>query len=405
MEKPVQSKKEHPRIMVVYGTRPEAIKMAPIVRALQNDPRFTVTVVTTGQHREMLDQVHQDFGITPDYDLNIHRDGQTLTDITVRILQDVPPIIEREQPDAVLVQGDTSTTFASGLAAFYAGVPVIHAEAGLRTGNLRSPFPEEMNRRVTTHMSDLHLTPTSRAKQNLLHEHVHPTQIVVTGNTVIDALALVVAAKPEIEDPELQQHLAKDQPVILVTAHRRESWGEPLKAVGRAIAQIAEAFPQHTVVFPMHRNPLVRGAILPHIQDYSNVYVCEPLPYAQFCALLDRSTLIITDSGGVQEEAPFLGKPVLVMRDTTERPEGVTAGTVKLVGTDENRIVREVTRLLTDREAYLEMSRALNPYGDGKAAIRTVQALARFFGIGDDVEEFDDGLAHIDNGSVDNNGA
>lgn len=375
-------------VMAVYGTRPEGIKMAPIVLALQNDPRFRVRVVVTGQHREMLDQVNQNFGIVPDHDLNIHSPGQTLTQISARTLEGLTRILQTERPDAVLVQGDTTTSFVGALAAFYSEIPVVHTEAGLRTGNKSSPFPEEINRRLTGQIASLHLAPTAESRENLLRENVAAADIVVTGNSVIDALLVTVAAQPRIDDAALVQRLDRGHPVVLVTAHRRESWGEPLKSVGRAIAALARRHPDHDFIFPAHRNPLVRESIGPAIEGCENVMMIEPLPYAQFCALMERSKIILTDSGGVQEEGPSLGKPVLVMRETTERPEAVDAGTVKLVGTDKNTIAREVSTLISNPLAYERMSRALNPYGDGRAAERTVHALARHFGMGDAVEEF-----------------
>ena len=375
-------------IMAIYGTRPEGIKMAPLVLALRDDPRFEVRVVVTGQHREMLDQVNQNFGIVPDSDLDIHAPGQSLMQISNRTLEGLTEVLKKDRPDAVLVQGDTSTTFVGALAAFYAEIPVVHTEAGLRTGNKYSPFPEEINRRLTGQIASLHLAPTAASRDNLLKENIDPSTIVVTGNSVIDALLITVASQPRIENPELAQRLAEGRPVVLVTAHRRESWGEPLEAVGRAIAALARQHPDHDFVFPAHRNPLVRDAIRPAIQDLKNVLMTEPLPYAQFCALLERASIILTDSGGVQEEGPSLGKPVLVMRETTERPEAVVAGAVKLVGTDEEVIVREVSTLITDQDEYSRMARALNPYGDGRAAERTVRALARHFGFDDLVEEF-----------------
>ncbi|ALU39665.1 UDP-N-acetyl glucosamine 2-epimerase [Kocuria flava] len=375
-------------IMAIYGTRPEGIKMAPLVLALRDDPRFEVRVVVTGQHREMLDQVNQNFGITPDGDLDIHAPGQSLTQISNRTLEGLTEVLQKDRPDAVLVQGDTSTTFVGALAAFYAEIPVVHTEAGLRTGNKYSPFPEEINRRLTGQIASLHLAPTAASRENLLKENIDASSIVVTGNSVIDALLITVASQPRIEDSDLAARLAKGRPVILVTAHRRESWGEPLRAVGRAIAALARQHPDHDFVFPAHRNPLVRDAIQPAIQDLTNVLMTEPLPYAQFCALLERASIVLTDSGGVQEEGPSLGKPVLVMRETTERPEAVAAGAVKLVGTDEETIVREVSTLITDQAEYSRMARALNPYGDGRAAERTVRALARHFGFDDLVDEF-----------------
>ncbi|MGB5952664.1 MAG: UDP-N-acetylglucosamine 2-epimerase (non-hydrolyzing) [Ornithinimicrobium sp.] len=375
-------------VMAIYGTRPEAIKMAPLVLALREDPRFAVRVVVTGQHREMLDQVNTVFGIVPDVDLDIHAAGQTLSQITTRTLEGLSAVLTDERPDAVLVQGDTSTTFVGALAAFYAGVPVVHTEAGLRTGNPTSPFPEEINRRLTAQMATLHLAPTATSRANLIAENVHPDTIVVTGNSVIDALLLTVSTEPQVSNPELATFLGRGRPMVLVTAHRRESWGEPLRQVGAALARLAATYPQVDFVFPAHRNPLVREAIVPQVHECANVLVTEPAPYAEFCALLERAHLILTDSGGVQEEGPSLGKPVLVMRDTTERPEAVTAGTVRLIGTGEQDIVDAVTELLTDDASYVAMAHALNPYGDGQAAHRTVQALARHFGRGTGVDEF-----------------
>ncbi len=381
-------------VMAIYGTRPEAIKMAPLVLALRDDPRFEVRVVVTGQHREMLDQVNTVFGIKPDVDLNIHAAGQTLSQITTRTLEGLSSVLADDRPDAVLVQGDTSTTFVGALAAFYAGVPVVHTEAGLRTGDPTSPFPEEINRRLTAQMATVHLAPTATSRENLLAENVHPDSIVVTGNSVIDALLLTVGTQPQVSDAELAAFLGRGRPMVLVTAHRRESWGEPLRQVGAALARLAAAYPNVDFVFPAHRNPLVREAIVPQVQEVSNVLITEPAPYAEFCALLERSHLILTDSGGVQEEGPSLGKPVLVMRDTTERPEAVEAGTVRLIGTDEQSVVDAVSELLDDASAYGAMAHALNPYGDGQAARRTVQALARHFGIGIELDEFsaDDGI-------------
>lgn len=388
LPRPREGRTVRPTVMVIYGTRPEAIKMAPLVLALQEDRRFRVRVAVSGQHREMLDQVNAAFGITPDVDLDVHSPGQTLSEVTTRALSGLGRVLDKERPDAVLVQGDTTTTFVGALAAFYAGAAVVHTEAGLRTGNPRSPFPEELNRRLTSQLADLHLAPTWASRANLLAENVDPDRIVVTGNSVIDALLITVSRRPTITDPELSDRLSAGRPVVLVTAHRRESWGEGLRQVGRALSRLARRYPGHDFVFPAHRNPLVREAIVPQVVGRSNVLVCEPLPYAEFCALMERSTLILTDSGGVQEEGPALGKPVLVMRDTTERPEAVEAGTVQLVGTDEDVVCAEVSRLLDDRTAYEHMSRAMNPYGDGRAAERHVQALARYFGLGTDVSEF-----------------
>jgi UDP-N-acetylglucosamine 2-epimerase (non-hydrolysing) len=376
------------RVMVIYGTRPEAIKVAPLIKALDESTHFTPLVTVTAQHRSMLDQVNEVFGIKPEFDLDIHCPGQTLTDITTRALCGVQAVLTEEKPDAVVVQGDTTTVFAAALAAFYEQIPVVHLEAGLRTGNPYSPYPEEINRRLATRLAALHLAPTATSRSNLLAENVPPGTIAVTGNTVIDALLWTVGRQGDYGDPVLDGLDRTTAPVLLVTAHRRESWGAPMRAIGRALARLACGHPDLRIVFPIHRNPLVREAIMPAIQDLPNVTVTEPLPYGGFARLLNRAAVILTDSGGVQEEAPSLGKPVLVMRDTTERPEAVQAGTVKLVGTDEDLIVDMVGRLLTDADAYASMANAVNPYGDGRAAGRAVAALAHHFGLGPAPEEF-----------------
>lgn len=377
------------RVMAVYGTRPEAVKMAPLVLALREDPRFRVHVTVTGQHREMLDQVNAAFGIVPDTDLDIHTPGQSLPEITARATLGLTRELSVVRPDAVLVQGDTSTTFVAALNAFYAKVPVVHAEAGLRTNDPSSPFPEEINRRLTTQLSSLHLAPTDRSRVNLLTEGIRGDTIFVTGNSVIDALHLTLNLNPGFDNPVLAQRLAAGRPVVLVTVHRRESWGEPLRQVGRALARLARAHPHYDIVFPMHQNPTVREAIIPQVQDCPNVILTEPLPYPEFCALLERADILLSDSGGIQEEGPSLGKPVLVMRDTTERPEALEAGTVALIGTSEDRVVQAVSELIEDRGAYDRMAQVLNPYGDGRAAERTVDAIAQHFGVGFGVDEFD----------------
>jgi UDP-N-acetylglucosamine 2-epimerase (non-hydrolysing) len=374
--------------MVIYGTRPEAVKVAPLIHALVASPTFTPVVAVTAQHRSMLDQVNAVFGIEPEFDLDIHQPGQTLTDITTRALSGVQQLLARQRPDAIVVQGDTTTVFAAALAAFYEQIPVVHLEAGLRTGNPYSPFPEEINRRLATQLTTLHLAPTATSRANLIRENVDPAAIVVTGNTVIDALLWTVSRQFTYGDEALTDLDVTNAPVLLVTAHRRESWGAPMRAIGRALARIAELHSDLRIVFPIHRNPLVREAIMPAIRGLSNVDVVEPLPYGGFSRLLNRASLILTDSGGVQEEGPSLGKPVLVMRDTTERPEAVEAGTVELVGTDENRIVATVDRLLTDPVAYGAMANATNPYGDGRAAERAVAALAHHFRLGPPAAEF-----------------
>jgi UDP-N-acetylglucosamine 2-epimerase (non-hydrolysing) len=360
------------RIMVVFGTRPEAVKVAPVIQALSGSAHFTPVVAVTGQHRSMLDQVNEVFGISPDVDLDIHQPGQSLTDITGRALAGLQRELAAQRPDAVIVQGDTTTTFTAALAAFYERVPVVHIEAGLRTNDPASPFPEEINRRLTSQLASLHCAPTATSRENLLRENVAPDTIVVTGNSVIDALLWTVDRQVGYGDPLLDTLDDDDRRVLLVTAHRRESWGEPLRGIGRALARIAEDDPDLHVVFPMHRNPRVREAVMPSLAGLPNVTVTEPLPYGGFCRLMHRADVILTDSGGVQEEGPSLGRPVLVMRDTTERPEAVRAGTARLVGTDEDRIVHEVTSLLDDAHAYAAMANAVNPYGDGLAAARTV---------------------------------
>jgi UDP-N-acetylglucosamine 2-epimerase (non-hydrolysing) len=374
-------------IMVVYGTRPEAIKLAPVIAALEASPRLRPLVVVTGQHREMLDQVNDLFGIRPVHDLDIIVARQTLQDITVRALGGLANVIRAEKPDAVVVQGDTTTSFVAALAAFYEQIPVVHVEAGLRTANPYSPFPEEINRRLTSQVATVHLAPTRTSRANLVAENIKPEHITITGNTVIDALLDVVARRLPYTD-EMLERLAGRR-MVLITAHRRESWGEPMVRSARAIARLARSYPEAVFVLPAHLNPVVREILLPPLRGLSNVLITEPLPYGQFARLMQDSHLILTDSGGVQEEGPSLGKPVLVMRETTERPEAVEAGTVRLVGTDEDLIAAEVSRLLDDRDHYLRMANAVNPYGDGHAARRSIQAVEHFFGLGPPPEDFD----------------
>ncbi|OXS85980.1 non-hydrolyzing UDP-N-acetylglucosamine 2-epimerase [Kocuria marina] len=375
--------------MPIYGTRPEAIKMAPIVTALQNSDQFECVVTVTGQHREMLDQVNEIFGITPEHDLNIIQPRQTLNGVLTRTVEGLDRIFEDTPPDAVVVQGDTTTSTAAAVAAFYRGIPVIHAEAGLRSFNLFSPFPEEANRKITSQITSLHLAPTTTSKENLLREAITEEDIVVTGNTVIDALLHTVEQQLPFTDPQLEKIASSGKRVLLVTTHRRENQGEAMRGVGRALARIADAEPELTIVLPAHRNPVVREAVLPAIEGKPNVVVTEPLAYGEFTRMLSVAHVVLTDSGGVQEEAPSLGKPVLVMRENTERPEAVTAGTVKLIGTDEERIVTEVDRLLNDDAAYHEMANAVNPYGDGKAAERSLAAIEQMFDVGWRVADFD----------------
>jgi UDP-N-acetylglucosamine 2-epimerase (non-hydrolysing) len=376
------------KIMVVFGTRPEAIKVAPVIHMLEHIPWAKPVIVVTGQHRGILDQVLELFGIRPDYDLNIIQPGQSLTDVTVRALQGLASVLVEADPDLVVVQGDTTTTFTGALAAFYHQVPVAHLEAGLRTHDVTSPYPEEMNRRITSRLTSLHLAPTPASRANLLAEGVDPAAVVVTGNTVIDALHWAVGRRIDYEEPALADLDEDPRPVLLVTAHRRESWGEGMVSIGRAIGELARSESGLLVVFPIHPNPLVREAIQPSVSGLDNVRLVEPLSYGGFVRLLNRASIVLTDSGGVQEEAPSLGKPVLVMRDTTERPEAVAAGTVRLVGTDADRIVTGVRELFSDPAAYAVMANAVNPYGDGMAAERACQAFERFFGMGTTVDEF-----------------
>ncbi|MBZ2199143.1 UDP-N-acetylglucosamine 2-epimerase (non-hydrolyzing) [Ruania sp. N2-46] len=374
--------------MTIYGTRPEAIKVAPVIRAIEESSALDSVTVVTGQHREMLDQVNEIFGIVPDHDLNVFAHGQTLNALMAKVFTGLDPILAQVAPAAVLVQGDTSTVAAASIAAFYRNIPVVHLEAGLRSGNIQSPFPEEANRKITGQVTSLHLAPTSTSRANLLRENIDPASIAVIGNTVIDALLHTVAQGAPFTDPRLQDLADAAQPVLLVTTHRRENWGGAMEGVGRALARLATALPQYTIVLPAHRNPIVREAVLPHLEGLTNVLVTEPLPYGEFTRLLALSTIVLTDSGGVQEEAPSLGKPVLVMRDNTERPEAVEAGTVRLIGTDEERIVTEVAALATDPTHYESMSRSVNPYGDGHAAERAVAAIGTLLGTGERLPEF-----------------
>lgn len=369
------------KTLCVFGTRPEAIKMSPLALSLAADERFDAQVCVTGQHREMLDQVLDLFELTPDHDLNIMKPGQDLIDVTTSILQGMKGVLAEVKPDIVLVHGDTATTFATTLAAYYQQIPVGHVEAGLRTGNIYSPWPEEANRKLTGALAELHFAPTERSSQNLLEEGVAPTKVHVTGNTVIDALLEVVH---KLEDSErFQQQFAEqfdfldaNRKLILVTGHRRESFGGGFERICRALHDTAAAHPETQIVYPVHLNPNVLEPVKRLLSDIDNVHLIEPLDYLPFVYLMNRAHLILTDSGGIQEEAPSLGKPVLVMRDTTERPEAVDAGTVKLVGTDVARIVDEMQTLLTDSAAYEAMSYAHNPYGDGKACSRILEILA-----------------------------
>ncbi len=372
------------KVLSVFGTRPEAIKMAPLVNLLKQDSSIDSRVCVTGQHREMLDQVLKLFHIVPEYDLAIMKAGQDLYDVSTSILLNIKPVLRDFQPDIVLVHGDTSTTFAAALACYYEKTAVGHVEAGLRTGNIYSPWPEEANRRLTGAITTLHFAPTSTSEQNLLAENVNPANVFVTGNTVIDALHQVVAKINA--DQQLSAQFAEKFPwgedgrrLILVTGHRRESFGSGFENICAALKTIAERFPDADVVYPVHLNPNVREPVFRLLSNSPNVHLIEPQDYLPFVYLMSRSYLVLTDSGGIQEEAPSLGKPVLVMRDTTERPEAVAAGTVKLVGTDEAVIVAEVSKLMTDQQYYQSMSFAHNPYGDGQGCLRIVAAIKQHF--------------------------
>lgn len=388
----MEQDKDTKRVMLVFGTRPEAIKMAPLIKHLQSRPdEFTTIVAVTGQHRQMLDQVLQLFDIVPDYDLNIMKQGQDLSDVTCRVITGMREVLREARPDIVLVHGDTSTSMAAALAAFYAQIPVGHVEAGLRTGDIYSPWPEEMNRRLTGRIATYHFSPTSASRNNLLRENVDPAYIAVTGNTVIDALHMVVGhldAHPGLAS-DVRRTLAEagydparldggKRRLVLLTGHRRENFGEGMHNVCRAIRTLAEKYPEADFVYPMHMNPNVRRPIAEMFAgtDLGNVFFIEPLEYLPFVYMMKNSHLIITDSGGIQEEAPSLGKPVLVMRAVTERPEALEAGTIRLVGTDCEKIVAEASRFMDDDEYYAANSSIANPYGDGSACPRIADFLA-----------------------------
>ncbi|MEO5305844.1 UDP-N-acetylglucosamine 2-epimerase (non-hydrolyzing) [Corynebacterium sp. c25Ua_47] len=376
-----------PKIMTVYGTRPEAIKVAPVIKALEKDERFESVAVSTGQHKEMLEQVNTMFGIEPKLDLHLMKPGQGLNEIVSRALMGLDEIIDAEQPDVIISQGDTSTAMTAALAGFHRGVKIVHLEAGLRTGDIHSPFPEEANRKLIGQVAELHLAPTAGSMENLRRENVRSKDIAVTGNTVIDALLEAASWDTEFEDPAVQEAAQSAKRLVVVTTHRRENL-EAMKEIGGAVKDLAEAYPDINFVLPLHLNPKVREAVLPEVESLPNVIITDPLPYDQFTKLLDRATIILTDSGGVQEEAPALGKPVLVMRQNTERPEAVVAGTVKLVGTNRSLIVAEAKLLLDDAAAYEAMANAVNPYGDGKAAERAVAAIAELLGVGERLPDF-----------------
>lgn len=361
------------KIMLVFGTRPEAIKMCPLVNELKTRRGVETVVCVTGQHREMLQQVLDAFSVDPDYDLAVMSPGQTLFDVTQRVMEGMKRVLEEARPDVVLVHGDTTTTFASALACFYLGIPVGHVEAGLRTYNVRAPYPEEFNRQAVSSIADFNFAPTALARDNLLREGKPPQSIWVTGNTAIDALGTTVVN--HFEHPELAW--AQGSRLVILTAHRRENWGEPLHHIFRAVRRVVEEFPDVKVLYPIHLNPLVRQAAAEELSGCERVRLIEPLDVMAFHNFLARSYMILTDSGGIQEEAPSLGKPVLVLRDVTERPEGVKAGTLRVIGTNENVIYQEFKALLTDEERYNAMSRAQNPYGDGLASTRIADILTK----------------------------
>jgi UDP-N-acetylglucosamine 2-epimerase (non-hydrolysing) len=360
------------KVLSIFGTRPEAIKMAPVIKKLAKDPRFLSKIVVTGQHREMLEQTLAAFELTPDYDLAIMRENQTLSSITSRILEGLEGVFQSEEPDVVLVHGDTTTAVAAALAAFYQQILIGHVEAGLRTGNKNDPFPEEMNRRLIDQLADFLFAPTDQSQANLLKENHPHDRIVVTGNTSIDALYHTLAQKKERKP-------ISEKKILLVTMHRRENIGQPMEQVFCALKRIAVAYPDLTIVFPMHKNPRVRSLVQRYLEGQQNIELIEPLDAPAFYQLLAGSYLVLTDSGGIQEEAPSLGIPVLIVRETTERPEGVAAGTLKLIGTNEERVYSEIVHLLSDEAAYKQMAQAKNPYGDGQASERIVAELKSYF--------------------------
>ena len=376
------------KVMVIYGTRPEAVKVAPLIKELEASDALEPIVVSTGQHREMLDQVNGWFGIEPVDDMQLLRPGQTLSQLASRILAHVPEVLAKHQPDAVVVQGDTSTVAMAAIACFYEKVPVVHLEAGLRSGNIHSPFPEEANRKLAGQVAALHLAPTPEARENLLHDGIDPDLVAVVGNTVIDALLWTKDRPVEFSDERLQRAQEAGKRAVLITAHRRENWGEPMRHIGQAVAELANIYSDRVFILPAHANPAVRAELTPSLEHLSNVFIIDALDYPQFIHAQRWADVILSDSGGVQEEAPSLGRPVLVLRENTERPEAVHAGTVKLIGTQRERIVQETRQLLDDQQAYERMSRAVNPYGDGKASWRSVRAIEALLGVGERAQDF-----------------
>jgi len=384
------NKIEKKKIAVIFGTRPDTIKQAPIIKELQRENQyFDVLTIATAQHRHMLDQVLEVFQITPDYDLNVMEQRQTLAGLTAKTIKGLDEILEKENPDMVLVQGDTTTTFVGSLAAFYRKIPVGHVEAGLRTGDRSNPFPEEINRRLTSCITELHFAPTATSRAALVKEGFDPKTIFITGNSVIDALEYSVREKFRFSVEKLNDIAGESKKIVLITMHRRENWGEPMIGASKAIKALAEQYRDLTFVFPVHLNPVVRDIVYPILSNIGNVHLIEPLDYLDFVNIMSRSHLILTDSGGVQEEGPHFGIPILVLRWVTERPEAVDYGTVKLVGADEDRILESARVLLEDKKEYEKMASAVNPYGDGKAAARTVSIIKNYFGFTTEpVEEF-----------------
>lgn len=369
------------RVLIGFGTRPEAIKMAPLVKVMQQSADFDSIVLTTGQHKEMLRQVLDVFGIIPDYEIELIRKSPDLAELTTALIEIADRVIVEASPDVVCVQGDTTTTFALSLVAFYHKIKVVHLEAGLRTDSKFSPFPEEINRRLTSTLADLHLAPTPISAANLIREGVDEAKIVITGNTVIDALLSVVNGSFPFETEIVPKILSDKREFVLVTMHRREAWGEPMVMVSKAIGELAKTFKDLDFVLPLHPNQLVQEAMRSGVSGLENVIITEPVPYGDFCRLMNGAKMVITDSGGIQEEAPSLGKPVLVARDTTERPEAVLAGTAKLVGTQPSQIVAEASRLLSDPQYFRSIAQIANPFGDGSAALRSLMAIGYLFGM------------------------
>jgi UDP-N-acetylglucosamine 2-epimerase (non-hydrolysing) len=376
------------KVLTIFGTRPEAIKMAPLVKELERREEIESKVCVTAQHREMLDQVLKLFNINPDFDLNIMKDKQSLTGITARVLEGLESVFEEEKPDMILVHGDTTTTFAGALAAFYKQISIGHVEAGLRTFDKYFPFPEEINRKLTGSLADLHFAPTNGSKNNLLKEAVKEDSIIITGNTVIDAMNYTVEEDYNFETPELN-NIDYSKKIIMVTAHRRENWGEGIENICTALNSIVEQNSEVELIYLVHLNPIVKDVVYKHLQGNKRIHLLPPLDTKETHNLMNKCYMVMTDSGGLQEEAPHLGKPVLVLRDVTERPEAVEAGTVKLVGTDVEAIISTANELIRDNNAYENMSKSINPYGDGKASIRICDAILKYFKVKDgQLDEF-----------------